>query len=280
MSEIESQVQPLVNAYPDIKSCGHSQECTRNKIKDARPCGWLSSNGKWIPFTRHSYLPSTNPWYVFWLSFDARDLWRATSREQASKHKPEEMTKAIIAVSFFFWAASWSYWLRPAQRTQRRLSWSALGLDCLASIPSFFPTLPASETCFTDFFFSPPGFVSQVHLFWKGWRCLNGLVLLFSICRWSIIIGVPNREWPNGILVVPTRCCVSRKVYCIIFAMFSPTRMSVWSCSHVILMCEIRSQELADPPPRCVWLEPRRYSWDCTLEFYSSPSIWLESSAV
>ncbi len=116
-------------------------------------------------------------------------------------------------------------------------------------VSSFFlPTLPPSETCFTDFFFFPWGFVSQVHLFWKGWHCLNGLVLLFSVRGCSIIIGVPNREWPNGISVVPTRCCVSRKVYCIIFVMFSPTKISARSCSHVILMCEIRSQELADSP--------------------------------
>ena len=95
--------------------------------------------------------------------------------------------------------------------------------------------------------------ISQLHLFWKGWRCLNGLVLLFSICGCSIIIGVPSREWPYGILVVPTRCCTSQKVYCIIFAMFSPMRISARSCSHVIFMCEIRSQELADSPPKmCV----------------------------
>ena len=36
------------------------------------------------------------------------------------------------------------------------------------------------------------------------------------------------------------------------FSMFSPTRISVRSCSHGFLMCENRSQELADSPPRCV----------------------------
>ena len=46
-------------------------------------------------------------------------------------------------------------------------------------------------------------------------------------------------------------------------------------------MCEIRSQELADSPPKmCVF-----WSLEDTLEivlssFYSSPSIWLESSFV
>ena len=32
----------------------------------------------------------------------------------------------------------------------------------------------------------------------------------------------------------------------LLFSMFSPTRISARSCS----MCEIRSQELADPPPK------------------------------
>ncbi len=95
--------------------------------------------------------------------------------------------------------------------------------------------------------------VSQVHLFWKDWRCLSGLVLLFSVCEYSIDNGVRVRKWPNGISVVPTRCCTSRRVYCIAFSMFSPTRISVRSCSHGFSMCEIRSQELADSPPKmCV----------------------------
>ena len=91
--------------------------------------------------------------------------------------------------------------------------------------------------------------VSQVHLFWKDWRCLNGLVLLFSVHEHSIDNGVCIRKWPNGISVVPIRCCTSRRVCCIAFFIFSPTRISARSCSHGFSMCEIRSQGIVVRAP-------------------------------
>jgi hypothetical protein len=39
MSAIESQGPLLDNAFPNDKSSGHQEEQTRDKIKDARPCG-------------------------------------------------------------------------------------------------------------------------------------------------------------------------------------------------------------------------------------------------
>ena len=40
MSEVESRVQPLVNASPDIKSSGQSQECISEQDK-GRQALWL-----------------------------------------------------------------------------------------------------------------------------------------------------------------------------------------------------------------------------------------------
>ena len=70
-----------------------------------------------------------------------------------------------------------------------------------------------------------------------------------------------------------TRCCTSQRVYFIAFSMFSPTRKSARSCSHGFLMWWIPPQDVCD------------WSQEDTLKtvlssFYSSPSIWLESSCV
>ena len=181
-----------------------------------------------------------------------KDMWCATSRELASKHEPEEMTKGTLALSLLLSSELILSTKADAADTEET-AWSALGLDrlCVRNLFSSPPSLPQKHVSRTYFF---PYGVSQVHLFWKDWRCLNGLVLLFSVCEYSIDNGVRVRKWPNGILVVPTRCCTSQRVYCIAFSMFSPTRISARSCSHGFSMCEIRSQELADSPPKmCVF---------------------------
>jgi hypothetical protein len=157
-----------------------------------------------------------------------KNMWCATSRELASKHEPEEMTKATLALSLLL-------------SSELILSTKAGAAD-------------TEETAF-----------------WKDWHCLNGLVLLFSVCEYSIDKGVRVQKWPNGISVVPTRCCTSRRVYCIAFSMFSPTRKSTRSCSQDFRCVRLGARSWQIPPPRCVCLEPRRHSQDRTLEFLFKP---------
>ncbi len=75
---------------------------------------------------------------------------------------------------------------------------SALGLNCLASVPSFFspPSIPqkhVSRTYYPCYF----GFL-WVHLFWKNWRCWNGLVLHSPFTKGVLSPGHTHQGWPAG----------------------------------------------------------------------------------
>ena len=107
------------------------------------------------------------------------------------------------------------------------------------------------------------------------WSCY------FPFVSTALITGYVSESDPMAYWSYPRDVALHEGSIALLFSMFSPTRISARSCSHGFSMCEIRSQELADSPPQdvCVW------SLEDTLEivltsFYSSPSIWLESSFV
>jgi hypothetical protein len=105
---------------------GISQECTRNKIKDARPCGRWSSNVYQVPLLTR---------YVVRMTHEG--IWCATSKNGPANTRPKKWPKPH-SLSVFFWSAIWSYRLRPAQRTQRRLLDQLWASIACASVPFFF----------------------------------------------------------------------------------------------------------------------------------------------
>jgi len=205
---------------------------TRNKIKDARPRGRWSSSADYLTLQLTRYVPIV---CILAAHLSHEDMWCVTSRELASKHEPKEMTKATLALSLLL-SSELILSTRAGTADTEETAWSALGLDCLCVRNLFLRHPPSLRNMFHGLRFSPYG-VSQVHLSWKDCRCLNGLVLLFSVREYSIDNGVRIRKWPNGITVVPTRCCTSWRwrVGCIAFFMFSPTRICARSCSHGFL---------------------------------------------
>ena len=163
-----------------------------------------------------------------------------------------ECLVATLALSLLL-SASWSYRLRLAQWTQRRLLDQLWASIACASITFYNPHPQSIRNMFHGLLFCCCCFPTGIHKFncfektdvaSMDWSCY------FPFVSTALISGYTNWKWPNGIAVVPTRCCTSWRVYCIAFSMFSPTRISTRSCSYGFSMCEIKSQELADSPPK------------------------------
>ena len=211
------------------------------------------------------------PLYVLWLFIWRTKIFDVPPQEnKQANERPKKWPKPHL-LSDFFWAASWSFRLRPAQQTQRRLLDQLWALIACVSIPFFFPTLPPSETCFMDLLLSLWGFSSSFVLKRLTLPQWTGLVILRSWMQ-HYYRRTPTKSDPMAYRSCPQDATLHGGFIALPFAMFSPsTRISAGSCSHGFSMCEIRSQELADPPPRCVWLEPQRHSRDCTLKFLFKP---------
>ena len=79
------------------------------------------------------------------------------------------------------------------------------------------------------------------------WSCY------FPFVSTALITGYVSESDPMAYRSYPWDVALHGGFIALLFSMFSPTRISVWSCSHGFSMCEIRSQELADSPPKmCV----------------------------
>jgi len=85
-------------------------------------------------------------------------MWCATSRELASKHEPEKMTKATLTLSLLS-SSKLIISTKAGAADTEETAWSALGLDCLCvrNLFSSPPSLPHKHVSRTSFFF-PTGF--------------------------------------------------------------------------------------------------------------------------
>ncbi len=182
---------------------------------------WLE---KLVPVVVLQYIPL----YVFGLGltheiFDVQLFFRP-----AQNKSPKKWTKPSITCSVFFWAAI------PSSLT----SWCSKHRgDCLISfgpqllvyVPFFLPHPPSLRNIVMAF----GSFPYRFNMFWRNWRCWNGLVLHCSFVDWGhCILQHWHREWPNGILVRLTRCPLFAEDLSNYFSMFSTTRISAWSHSH------------------------------------------------
>ncbi len=140
MSVIESRVQPLDNASPDASQVG----IKRNELwqdKDTRVCGRRNST---------STIFSVRTFVRIWRHLTHKVL-TCSEFQMTPKHKPGEIGQSHRSqAQSSFWAASPSASTKAGAKDTEETAWSALGLNRLASIPSFFPTLPPSETCVID----------------------------------------------------------------------------------------------------------------------------------
>jgi len=227
--------------------------------------GWSSADYQTLLLTR--YVPIV---CILAVHLTHEDMWCATSRELASKHEPEEMTKATLALSLLL-SSKLILLTKAGTADTEETAWSALGLDrlCVCNLFSSLPSLPqkyVSQTSFLLLLFpygnsQRPGWMGHQGVGWgfHKFNCFEKTDVAsmdwsyYPFVSTALISGYTNQEWPNGIAVIPTRCCTSRRVYYIAFSMFSPKRISARSCSYRFSMCEIRSQELVDSPPKmCV----------------------------
>ena len=212
--------------------------------------GWSRADYQTLLLTR--YVPIV---CILAVHLMHEDMWCATSRELASKHEPKEMTKATLALSLLL-SSKLIILTKASTADIEETAWSALGLNrlCVRNLFLLYP--PSLRNMFHRLIFCCCCFPTGIHKFncfektdidSMDWSCY------FPFVSTALISGYTNRKWPNGIAVIPTRCCTSRRVYCIAFSMFSPTRISARSCSYGFSMCEIRSQELVDSTPKmCV----------------------------
>ncbi len=157
---------------------------------------------------------------------------QVTAKTQGQRNRSRPI---LLVVSVFFWATSRYYRVRMAQRTQRRLpdkSWAS-NAWCPFLLSSS-PSLPQKHWSRTWVYF-PSSFVL------KKLTLLQWTSLVFSICEQSTSTGAHPLRVTKWHIIYARKMLRSRKDYCIIFAMFSLTRISGWSCSHGNMMCEIRS---------------------------------------
>ncbi len=81
---------------------------------------------------------------------------------------------------------------------------------------------------------------------------------MFPIRARHIVTGVHLLRVTQWHIGHAHEMCHPWKGLYIIFSMFSPRRISTRSCLHFNLMCELRSQDLVDSPPKmCVFGVPR-----------------------
>ncbi len=159
-----------------------------------------------------------------WPQLTQEIFWHAEFFRWLPKHKVGEIDQShLLQLSLpFNWAASLILSTKAGAANTEETAWSALGLDHLASVSFFFPTLPPSKTCFTDL-----GYFPRFILFWKDWRSQDGLVLHFSFDHEALAPGCYGREWPIGIPASPTRCIIWGRLVALPFCVLSPENRRV-----------------------------------------------------
>jgi len=141
--------------------------------------GWSSADYQMLLLTR--YVPIVRILAVY---LTHEDMWCATSRELASKHKPEEMTKATLALSLLL-SSKLILSTKAGAADTEETAWSALGLDrlCVRNLFSSPPSLPQKHVSQTSFFVvvSLRGFTSSIVLKRLMLLQWTGLVIF---CLW------------------------------------------------------------------------------------------------
>ena len=144
-----------------------------------------------------------------------KDIWCATSREQASKQKTKEMTKATLALRLLL-SSKLILSTKAGAADTEETAWSALGLDCLCVHSFFLPHPPSLRNMFHGLIVFPLGFLKficfeKTDVAAMDWSCYSPFV------NAALLSAYTNQKWPNYISVVSTRCYTSRRVYCIAF---------------------------------------------------------------